>query len=232
MLSPQENEATRRRIRLLRIFISRARALCHAHGLPIVLVSLAAFGSAVHLALARTVRHFPAANVQAYAGMMPSLRSVGVASGVGGRAEAEDWSVLGLEQLNIRECRKSSLLKMRVRILDLDIMHMRRAQGNHEPPEREPSVARLMQVSQPVDQSALHSAEKSHLRKLIRSCELYFGENGVSEDLPERSPHDKQASTRDNTLEPYHGKAFCGLVARCWLMYAFEHGRALETHTG
>lgn len=204
MLTADSN--ARRRARLLRIFLARALAVFHTHGLPIALVSLAAFGSFMHIValprLARTVRHFPAASVQVHREAKSSLRRAESHDTARVQSEAEDRSVLELEQLNILECKPSKLIKTRVRMLDLDIMLMRRADDTRE---RGPSVARLMQAAQPVDHSALHAAEKSHLQKLIRSCEMYFGANGVSEDLPER--RDKHGDSDGSTVARHPGLA-------------------------
>ena len=69
----------------------------------------------------------------------------------------------------------------------------------HADPYLRPALSVVLhRLAQPVDHSALHAAEKSHLQKLIRSCEMYFGANGVSEDLPER--RDKHGDSDGSTV--------------------------------
>jgi hypothetical protein len=186
---------------MLRIALKRTQAFCNAHGLPLLLVSLAAFGTIMHativprLARVRIYNKTPTAE----ASVVTRGRGSRPAAGGSHRHEPEDESVFELEQLNEWECKPSKMLQKRIRILDLDGMLAQRA-GNAG--DREPAVARLMQTFRPVNQDAVHAAEKSHLQKLIRSCETFFGVTGVSEDLPEHSSRNTHAEDLDMSPGP------------------------------
>lgn len=195
------NATARQRARLFRISLKRTRAFLNTHGLPLLLVSLAAFGTILHAAvlphLAR-VRIYKQTPTEG-ASVVARGRGHGPVAAASHTRESEDESVFELEQLNEWECKPSKMLKKRVRILDLDGMLARRTDNAGD---RVPEVARLMQTFRPVDQNALHAAEKSHLLKLIRSCETFFGAKGVSEDLPEHFARNTHAEALDQGPGP------------------------------
>ena len=184
-----ESAASRRRPSVLFALrlMGRTRVFCDQHALPLSLVALAALGTGMQLIAGRYARPVGPLGRDSAVGAAEVARTAATAAGDVGEVDLFD-----LDQLQLWECKPSTMGKMRVRIFDLDAMLTPKAplaQGEALPAQhRIQHVANLVRSVQPVDSSAVHAAERAHLRKKLRSCEAYFGVEGVGDDVQEPAP--------------------------------------------